>query len=262
MSNERPYFCAADASGTTPVEMFKLEEHRHRLKIEAGQVDLKDEVRQVLADVPNWLPMASEVYNISSNLSDYLLVPVVSMPSDLPNRNGQAFPFTELTRFLPEIGVPAYRSWSGMPLFIEHANTDHTKACGIIFTSLLRPIKNSDGDLYKVVKLAGWDRTRNPIETNAILTKEINSWSMGAFARNYQCSICSSTLTSGGCEHVEHGKPHFRVYNNQNKQVVAGTPNSKLAYYNVIDPKGFELSLVKSPAYYSARETNYFTLDG
>lgn len=228
----------------------------------SSTIDLKDSVRDILTDVPNWLPLASEAYNISPRLSDYILVPTVSMPSDLPNRNQQAFPFRELTRFQGEFGMPMYKTWNGKPTHYEHQNSDPSKAKGIILSTLMRPIKNSDGNIHKVIKLTAWDRTRDSVLANDILSKKRRCYSMGAYAKDYICSVCGTKLTKGGCEHVTHGKPDYRLYSSDgNKQVTAGTPGAKLAYYNTFDCCGFEISSVSHPAYLSSSETNYFTLD-
>jgi len=244
---ERPYQATADALGSTPLEFYSLEQQRSRL-ILSSTVDLKDAVKDVLEGVPHWLPMASEVMGISPDIKDYILSPVISMPSDLPNRNQQAFPFTELTRWTVDRGMPMYKTWNGMPVHQEHVNKDPTIAKGIILSTLMRPMTNTAGNIWKVIKLAAVDRNRDAVLANDILTRKLNSWSMGAFARDYSCSICGYYLSKGGCEHIEHGKPQFRTYAN------------KLAYYNVSDPVGFELSVVSSPAFYSAKDMQFFML--
>ena len=244
---QRDFFCTAEAVGTKPVEFYSLEQQRDDLKITAS-LDLKDEVRNVLEGVPDWLPVASEVLGISPNINDYILSPVISMPSDLPNRNQQAFPLTELTRWTVDCGCPMYRTWNGMPVHQEHVNKDPTIAKGIILSTIMRPIVGSAGNIWKVIKLAAVDRNRDSVLANDLLTRKLSSWSMGAFARDYSCSVCGKLLTRGGCEHLEHGRPYFQVF------------EGKLAYYNVVDPKGFELSVVESPAFYSAKDMDYFML--
>jgi hypothetical protein len=71
---------------------------------------------------------------------------------------------------------------------------------------------------------------------------------MGAYARSYTCSICASDI-SKQCGHLVKDKPEYKLY------------NGKLAYWNVVDPYGFEISNVKSPAFASAKDTKYFTMD-
>jgi hypothetical protein len=245
---ERPFVSHADAWGASSLEFFSLEQQRDRLII-SSTLDLKDEVRNVLQGVPDWLPIASEVLGISPNIKDYILSPVISMPSDLPNRNQQAFPFTQLSGWTADIGCPMYRTWNGMPVHLEHNNKDPSIAKGIILNTLMRPIEGTAGNIWKVIKLAAVDRNRDTVLANDILTGKSNSWSMGAYARDYSCSICGHFLARDrGCEHVTHGKPDFKTF------------NGKLAYYNVVDPKGFELSNVQSPAFYSAKDMNHFLM--
>jgi hypothetical protein len=199
--------------------------------------------------VPKWLPLAAEMYNISADLKDYILTPVVSMPSDLPNKNGQAFPFHQLSAWAPSHGMPRYKTWKAKGSFIEHDSDDYTRSNGIIFESLMFPIKNSVGNIFKLVKLVGTDRSRNPVHANNILTKKSRHWSMGAYTEDYECSVCASLFTAGGCEHVGDRvdvAPEFKVFDKQ------------LAYWNTVNPIGFEISSVGKPAYSSAEDTNYF----
>jgi len=246
-----PYRCTSDAIGVTSLEMFSIEKQKDRLKVSAS-VDLKEAVKKMIDDVPSWLPLAAECYGISSNLKDYILTPTVSLPADLPNLNGQAFPYHELAAWSPNAGTIMYKTWKGKGVYIEHSSEDYTQSKGIIFASMLLPIKNTVGNIWKVVKLVGVDRNRDSILANDILTKKRRHWSMGAYAEDYSCSICGNKYSNGSCEHViadQTVPPEFKIF------------NSQLAYWNVESPIGFEISSVSAPAYFSARDTNYFTLD-
>jgi hypothetical protein len=236
---ERPHFVTADAIGSKPVEMFSLEKQKRNLVL-SSSTSLIDAVRDLTENAKFWLPIASEKLKISPNILDYVLTPVISMPSDLPNRNGQAFPYKELTAWCTDAGMPAYQTWRGKSAHIDHINSDPLKSKGIILDCIMRPILASDGDIWKVIKLVAWDRTKDSVLANDILSGKRNCYSMGAHARDFSCSVCSSLTSKGGCEHVEHGKPGYKIFNN------------KLAYLNTIDVLGFELSNVESPAYSSA----------
>ena len=245
---ERPHFIACDALGTPALEMFSIEKQRSRLAL-SSSLDLRDTLREALLESQDWLPLAAESYNISANIKDYILQPVISMPSDLPNRNQQAFPFTALSAWTPDAGCVMYKTWNGKPVFEEHNNQDHTKAKGIIFSTLLKSMAGTNGDIWKVIKLVGFDRSRDPVLANEILLNRRNNWSMGAYARSYTCSICGKDITKS-CGHLEKDKPNYKLY-----------ANNRLAYWNVVDPFGFEISNVKSPAYASASDTKYFTFE-
>ncbi len=248
-AQELNYKIYADAIGSQPLEMFSLEKQKNRLHV-SSSLNLEEAVKDMIDDVPNWLGLASEVMNISSDLKDYILSPVVSMPSDLPNKNGQAFPYHQLSAWNPQHGMPMYKTWKGKGSFIEHASDDYTQAKGIIFSSMLLPIKNTTGNIWKVVKLVGIDRSRDSVLANDILTKKRKHWSMGAYAEDYECSICGSHYSDGDCEHLEakaDQPPKFPIFNNM------------LAYWNVERPVGFEISSVAKPAFSSAEDTSYFT---
>jgi hypothetical protein len=60
---------------------------------------------QIPLDFNTWLPFSAPHYQISPDPSDYILTPVIVMPSDIPNRNGVAFPLKELIAFNPDMGM-------------------------------------------------------------------------------------------------------------------------------------------------------------
>lgn len=197
--------------------------------------------------IGTWLSLASEPYQISPNLEDYVLVPVVIMPSDLPNRNGVAFPYKDLTAFNPNpyIKRVSYQTWEGAPTFYEHNNSDYTKAKGVVFSVTMTPIINSVGNLYKVTTLCGFDRNKDLELFSKIATKRLSTYSMGAFVDDYVCNICGTTFEQGGCKHVDINNPQFQIFDTQEGR--------KLAYYETKGMCGFEVSAVETPAYVSAQ---------
>jgi hypothetical protein len=222
------------------IDVFKAKKDQKIVK--SSQIPT-NEINKIFLDAEGWLPFAAEQYEISASLKDYIMVPVIIMPSDLPNRNGVGFPFSELSKFCPDTGTMVYQTWKGMPVYYEHKHVP-SNIKGVVFSSLLRPIKNVQGDLWKVVCLLGVDRKRDPHLANRILTKDISSYSMGAYVRDYRCTVCGSLESDGGCEHVKIGKPKFDIFNTK--------IGPKLGYLEAIDPKGFEVSCVETPAYMSA----------
>ena len=225
---------------SAPVELYSVEKNKHKLVL--ANESLIDSTKIALEQSTAFLPFFAELYNISAKLEDYILVPTVLMPSDLPNRNAQAFPFSELVKADAESGQIGFETWGRMPTFIDHNNKDHTKAKGIIFSSTMRPILGAAGDLYKVVALLGFDRTRDPMLANSILTGERPSYSMGAWAREFACSICHAKHTSKhqGCEHISLAAPRMKEF------------DGKLSYLQAKGIKGFETSSVSRPAFFSA----------
>lgn len=75
----------------------------------------------------SWLVFAAPVYHISPNIDDYVLVNTIITISDLPNRNGIAFPLRELVGFdEPPRNKLAYEGWRFAPCFEEHCFTGET----------------------------------------------------------------------------------------------------------------------------------------
>lgn len=245
----RPYEIYADCpTAYLPVELFDLKKgHEYKYNITSSAI--VDTLKETMLDVKSWLPFCAEPYAISSNIEDYVAIPVIIMPSELPNRNGVGFPYDELTRFNTDTGTLAYQTWKGKPTHIEHQNKILDAAKGVIFATAMRPLKGTN--IWRVIVLCGFDRKKDPSLVNDILTGERSSYSMGAFVKDYECSICSARLSNGGCNHVESpGKPpKFNIYE-----------DNKLAYYRAIDPLGFETSSVAVPAYTSATNSQYIKM--
>ena len=202
-----------------------------------------------------WLPLAAEHYCISPKLEDYICVPVVIMPSDLPNRNGVAFPYSELTAFNPNPYVKkvAYQTWEAAPTFYEHNNSDYTKAKGVVFSVTIAPIKGSQGNLYKVITLCGFDRTKDSKLYDRIKSKSLSTYSMGSYCDSYHCSICGKSYDEGACSHFNINNPQFKTFDTKY--------GPKLAYYEASGICGFEVSAVETPAYVSAQNEYLLSLD-
>lgn len=203
------------------------------------------ETKSSLVDWTSWLPFAAKEYNISPDVRDYVVVPIPTIVTDLPNRNGIGFPLKELVKFRPHLGMQSYQSWKGKPTFEEHANSDHTVAKGVILDTHMRKIPGMN--VWRLMKLLAFDRTRDPKLVQEILDKKRNSYSMGAYLDGYTCSYCHAQQGKGlGCNHVPY---------NMSSEDVAFIPNRQLntlIFRNVINPEGFETSSVKTPAYISA----------
>ncbi len=191
-------------------------------------------------DFGGWLPFAAPEYCISKNVQDYVLVPVIAMPTDLPNRNGVAFPLRELKVWRVEDGMLAYQTFKGKPVHIEHDNQDPTKAVGVIADTALVPMTGfGGGKLWKLLLLLAIDRSKDPVYASYVMSGEINSYSMGAWVEKYSCGYCNAP--AGACNHINLNRPRdFSILDNQ------------LVFRNVHGVKGFECSIVRDPAYFSA----------
>lgn len=191
-------------------------------------------------DANLWLPRAAEHYQISPKLSDYILVPVPSVISELPNTNGDSVSKEELMRFVPELGQLAYRTWVGKPTYIEHRNKDITKARGVILDVFLRKLNNFSGGHVKVVKLLGFDRTKDPVLCQAILENKVNTYSLGMYFKSYSCSVCENEVGQNYGRACSHTQPRRKTYKQS---------DGRLVFRKCKHIVGFETSVVADPAY-------------
>lgn len=191
-------------------------------------------------DANLWLPRAAEHYHISPRLSDYILVPVPSLISELPNTNGDSVTKEELLRFHPDVGMLAYQTWRGKPTHIEHANKDITKAKGVIFDVFLRKLPGYMGGHVKVIKLLGFDRTKDPVLAQAIIDRKINTYSLGMYFKSYECSLCGNEVSQNGGHTCQHTRPRRKTYK---------VADGRLVYRRCKSILGFETSAVADPAY-------------
>lgn len=233
----RPFEIHADAEFVAPpVEIHNIEEQKHKLL--ASDDDYIGTVRSALDESVSFLPFFAEKYNISSNIKDYIIVPVTAFLSDIPNKKGHCFDYEELVSADPYLGMLKYKTWKHMPTHIDHQNKDYTKAKGIILESSLLPAKNVEGDLYKMVLLQAFDRSTYPEIGNNILTGKWNTYSMGANAASFKCSICSSDVPDGRCGHIPKGMLDGTGFQ------FSVQSDGQIPYLRPRDIKGFENSIL------------------
>ena len=196
-----------------------------------------------VAECNYWLPYAAEHYKTSRDIRDYVLVPIPSIFSDLPNTNGDSLSLRQMLRFDPQLGMQMYKTFRGKGTFLEHANKDITKAKGIILDAFLRPVP-FNRKYYKIVLLLAYDRTKDPELASRILRNETNAYSVGFYYSSYTCSICGTRVGRGintrPCVHTQLGRPTYKQ------------TDSKIVYRQCEDAVGFECSSVSTPAFVSA----------
>lgn len=204
-------------------------------------LDIREQNSQQLVgqglDFTQWLPHAAPEYVISPRVEDYLLTPVLTIPTNLPNRNCVGFPTRELMKFNVEAGRLSYKTFIGKPVHIEHDNEDPTKAIGVLVDAILKPTAGyGNGKMWRLFKLLAIDRTKNPDIARKILTRELNTYSMGAWVKSFACSYCEAPM--GKCGHLHPNQPRdFYML------------NGALVYRFAIGVTGFETSVVFDPAY-------------
>jgi len=153
----------------------------------------------------DWLRAASKTYQVSDNIKDFVFVEVPGLTIDIPNRNMDEFGYDVVTEFSPRSGRFVFRTFVGKPTCKDHNNKDVTKAVGINFDSFLVPWSNG---YYKIKTLSGFDRSKDSILANEILTKKRIGYSMGALVGESRCSICNAV----SCVPAHKQCIHFRNY--------------------------------------------------
>jgi hypothetical protein len=226
------YSSQSFGSSLAPIELYKKDPGEVSASL-GGARDLEANL---------WLPFASKHYRLSPNLQDYVLVPVPSMFSEIPNTNGDSVTMGEFLEFKPTLGMQAFKTFRGKPTYVEHDNQDITKARGVILDVFLRPLRRfGGGKYYKLVLLLGYDRSKDPLLVNSILTGEKNAYSVGFYFKAYKCSICGLHVGKGGVDYFcDHTKPRRPTYRDG---------SGRLVYRQCIDITGFECSQVHNPAF-------------
>lgn len=193
-------------------------------------------------DANTWLPSASEHYQISPRLEDYVLVPIPALVTGLPNTNGDSSTLKEWLAFNPKMGMQAYKTFKGKPTHVEHQNKDITKAKGVILDSILRPIPGYPADHARLVMLMGFDRTKDP-EIAAAALKDGATFSIGKWYDSYRC-------THPECNHVCHkSKVRFCKHTKLGQSPYIDFRTGHLIYRECQGITGFECSYVGNPAY-------------
>lgn len=200
-----------------------------------------DDLPQSKVDI-SWLPKAAEIYNISPNFEDYVLNSVLTFPLNIPNRNNLGFSLRNVSSFSGEHGCCWYKTWIGQPAYQEHENLDYTKANGVIFDTCLHIDK--ENGFAKVLALVGHDRTKYPALVERVANGSLNSYSMGAYITGgYVCSITGKPLQNSPYQ-LGNGKQKGSIPN-----IVKVDGVDRLAFRVGLNPKGFEISLVETPAW-------------
>lgn len=135
----------------------------------------------------SWLKGASETYQISPNIKDYILTEVPIVTVDFPNRNLHCFPYEEATYFDPRFGQFVYKTFVGKPTYADHSNKDFTKAKGVHFDASLRKVPG--WNIWKIYVLLGYDRTKDPVLAQKIERGQRRGYSMGAWVSYFINSI-------------------------------------------------------------------------
>lgn len=255
-------FETADCGTLAPFEMMnqdKISDGIRRIANAQGAYNINQlfaretaaSIETLVSDAPHWLPFAADKYEISSDIRDYIMVPVNIVPTDLPNRNMVAFPMQELSEWSPRDGAISYQTWKGKPTHVEHINRDWTKAKGAVMDVSMQPMHGRQGNLFKVMALCGFDRSKDAALANDILTGKRRNYSMGAMVDQYSCSVCGAKAEQGRGKALACGTNHIDPASGKFKTFKIGG-DTILGHYNAHGIQGFEVSSVGVPAWASA----------
>lgn len=229
--------------GLSPIELYKQKSVTPS-NIIVPAANLQSDRSERISDANIWLPYAAREYELSTNIRDYVMIPVPVLFSAIPNTNGDSVSLAELLRFNPEHGQQSYKMWKGQPTFIEHDNKNHKRAKGVILDAFLRPLRGFGQNKYhKVVLLLAYDRTKDPLLVNSILTGQNNAYSIGFYFGEYACSICGTVVGQNSGVPCTHTMPRKRTYVDE---------QNRLVYRKCRYIKPFECSSVANPAFITA----------
>jgi hypothetical protein len=113
------------------------------------------------------------------------------------NDNHDAFPEDEIEK--------GWKSFIGKPVFVNHHNSNHRRARGVIVAAALHRDRNPDGSPDTWVEvLQEVDAARFPLLAKAILARRVNRTSMGVDVEWSKCSACGNKATSPAeyCRHL------------------------------------------------------------
>lgn len=234
------------------LETNSVDNVHHSVEVQDAE---KDQTLLQKLDYETWLPFAAKTYNISPKIEDYLIVNTIVCPSDIPNRNGIAFPRSELAQFLPPpTNRMAYKAWKGCPVHLEHQNEVHEDAYGVILdASFHKIIGYGNGQLWKVMGLLAIDKNKYPDIAQEVLKGLINTYSMGALVDSFSCGFCGAECSK------EHICPHITSHKNVNWKVFDGYDGQEhLAFLNAHGIQPIECSIVRDPAWAPALSDQVF----
>lgn len=182
----------------------------------------------------SWLRGASETYQVSSEIEDYLITEVPIVTVDIPNRNLHCFPYEEVTYFDPRFGNFVYQTFKGKGVYADHNNKNHLEAKGVILDASLRKVPG--WNIWKIYALLGYDRTKDEVLARKIERGQRRAYSMGAWVSYFVNSITGQI--ENGTKSLQY--PRGSVF------------DGKLSYSLCSGSEFFEISSVEGPADVSA----------
>lgn len=186
---------------------------------------------------PDIIKTVSKLYNISSNIDDYIFPVPRAVGADEPNSNGDRFTHDELTRYSSNHKCLVYQTFRNDPLHIEHASENPKTARGFLPDAYY--VSDNPKDKY-VLTICAVDTKKDPDLAEGLLSGDIKYFSMGCMCEAVKCSICNKVANSDKemCDHLKYKK----------MQYIGG----KLVFEDCLGVEFQELSVVGDPAYAKA----------
>lgn len=158
-----------------PFEAFRAKKEGNKVVASVDNIERPIETR--------WIKSCAEAYNISDDISDYIIVPIPIVTVAIPNRNLQAFPMLAVSSWNTDEGRIAYQTFIGKPLFVDHKNDNPKESRGVILDSVMKEIPRYG--LWKINILTAWCRTKDRDVANHILKDPKSEYSMGSYVKKF-----------------------------------------------------------------------------
>jgi len=185
------------------------------------------------------LDAVADVYKISRDPADYLLVPARANSIGRFNANLDGWTFDEVVEFRPELGSRTYQTYNNKPHFVEHNANRYEVARGVLLDSHLN-LDNPASDEVKeaciratgvapevdgfIEVIIAVDKSKDPMLAEAYKTGALDTFSMGADVSDTVCNVCGNVAKSTFefCSHINN-KYSKKVYTmDDGTQRVAG----------------------------------------
>lgn len=183
------------------------------------------------------LDSVADVYAISRNPNDYLLIPVRANSADRPNENLDGFQSDELLRFEPRLSRKVFETYVLKPHFVNHNSENFILSRGVVLDSFYNDINSIDDQTKQAIfdntgkevekdefveALIAVDTTKDPILAEAYKSGSVYRFSMGCDVDGTVCSACDNVATNifEFCDHIRNKMLRQKVKNKFGKLVV------------------------------------------
>lgn len=189
-----------------------------------------DSGRDLSINLEERLDAVADVYKISRDPSDYLLIPARANSIGRFNANMDGWTYEETVNFRPDLGCRTYATYNNKPHFVEHQASRYEVARGMILDSHLNLENPADDNVKQAVMEAigveperdiftevclAVDQSKDPALAEAYKSGAISTFSMGADVESTVCNICGKVATTmwDFCPHVrdKHKRIEYRM---------------------------------------------------